>query len=210
MRNSDSVRYGMGPGIPNHRAHQQIDRAVRGSGRALRPKRFARMRLPGKPAAAACAGLLAVVTADASEIDIRKCPLDTLKFADPWAGASFTVQRVGTRYEYLCDDGMVDEPVDEFCQGPFGELVLHGEFVESKWREAKQIFAVYYTLKAVPCCGWSIRNDDTDTLAGVKWLEAAEIPLLGEMPFASINPGDGGDEVGFGNEQYVMGCTLRE
>ena len=49
--------------------------------------------------------------AQAQTIDIRDCPLDTVVFVDPWAGGSFQVKRVGTKYNWLCEEGFA--PPDE-------------------------------------------------------------------------------------------------
>ncbi len=52
-----------------------------------------------------------VTAASAGEmLDMRKCPLDTVVFLDPWAGETFAVKRVGTNYVYRCEGGLKKTP----------------------------------------------------------------------------------------------------
>lgn len=154
-------------------------------------------------------GLSCVVTrANSETVDIRECPLDTIVFVDPGAGGSFTVKRVGTDYVYLCESGVLEKPVSsEECTGPYGNLVLEGDLTKYKDSKPKSILAIWYVQKAVPCCGWTILENNPSNTADVKWLASAEVPLLGNVPFAGIEPSES-DTASFGNPKYAMICML--
>jgi hypothetical protein len=152
----------------------------------------------------------AVITgysAHAQTIDLRDCPLDTVVFTDPWAGGSFTVKRVGTNYNWLCADGF--QPPDEMCQGPYGDLVLDGEYRSDANAAPEQKMAIYTIIKGVPCCDWSVESGNSPVIKNedFKWLEAAKTPLLREMPFLSIESEHAED---FGNPYFAAACTLRK
>jgi hypothetical protein len=152
-------------------------------------------------------GLLAHHAEGSEVIDIRECPLDTLTFVDPWAGGTFAVRQVGTAYKYICDGGIVDEPrEEETCSGPYGDLVLYGDLVEGSGSEAEPILAIWYVLKALPCCGWAIKRANPETMEGIKWLLPDEVPLLGEQGWLSIHPDDT-DRI-LGNPKFAAKCTV--
>ena len=152
------------------------------------------------------ATMLAEQSAGAQTIDIRDCPLDTIVFADPWAGGSFAVQRVGTNYRWLCEEGF--EPPDEMCQGPYGDLVLEGEHRSDGNGAPEQKTAIYTIIKGSPCCDWSVESGSSQVVKSenFKWVEAGKAPLLREMPFLSIESEYGED---FGNPYFAASCTLR-
>lgn len=146
-------------------------------------------------------------SAAAQPIDVRDCPLDTVVFVDPWAGASFTVKKVGTDYNFICQDGF--EPPDEMCSGPFGYLVLEGEHRPDRNAAPEVKTAVYSVIKAAPCCDWSVETGRTVILENenFKWLAEAEVPRLRDLPFLSIESQYGED---FGNPYFAAACTLKE
>ena len=155
--------------------------------------------------AAAC--LVVATTATASTaIDIRDCPVDTVVFVDPWAGAEFAVRRVGTDYSWQCPDGV--EPPDINCMGPYGNLVLEGMYREDENSEAELRSAVWSVIKGVPCCGWSVQPGEVRTAGreSFKWLAPAEAPKLNEMSWLSIESDQG---LAFGNPVYAASCTTR-
>lgn len=143
---------------------------------------------------------------EAETIDVRDCPLDTVVFADPWAGGSFAVKRVGTNYNWLCEEGF--EPPDEMCQGPFGDLVLEGEYRSDANAAPEQKTAIYTVIKGVPCCDWSVEDGRSPLTGneGFKWLGAAEAPKLRDQPFLSIESEYAED---FGNPYFAAACMLR-
>lgn len=155
---------------------------------------------------AAVLAMLGATAAHAQTIDIRDCPLDTVVFVDPWAGGSFVVQKVGTDYSWLCEDGF--EPPDAMCSGPFGYLVLEGQYRRDERAEPEQMTAVYTVIKGVPCCDWNVEPGRSSVTGNedFKWLGASEAPLLREMPFLSIETQYGTD---FGNPYYAASCTTR-
>lgn len=125
-------------------------------------------------------------------------------FADPWAGGSFAVSRVGESYEYFCEEGA--EPPSELCQGPYGDLVLDGTYTE-EGADPIHRFAIFTVSKAAPCCDWNVTDPaDTDLGENFKWLDPAEVPRLGEQGFLSIDSQYGED---FGNPLIAVACTLR-
>ncbi len=153
-------------------------------------------------------------------LDIRKCPLDTTIFIDPWAGGSFTVQRVGTNYHYLCGQprkvSSIPAPGEE-CLGPYGNLVLLGSLSDSHGEEAKSVVAIYETIKGAPCCGWLVHKRESPAVEQlfkkVKWLEPNDVPKLGKLPFGSIKrheyaPDESFTNI-FGNPKIAMKCFLR-
>ncbi len=83
--------------------------------------------------------------------------------------------------------------------------------------KVRSIVAVYETANAAPCCGWRVVERDSDTAKRlfdkVKWLKPADMPKLGELPFASIERaeyiGVGEFSSAFGNPKIAMICTLR-
>ncbi|MGE0502231.1 MAG: hypothetical protein AB7I79_14385 [Rhizobiaceae bacterium] len=159
--------------------------------------------------AIAAVGFLAgVCQSAAATIDIRDCPLDTTVFVDPWAGASFTVERVGTLYNWLCPDGF--EPPDAMCSGPYGDLVLEGSYRESNDGEPKAMTAIWSVIKGVPCCGWNVEDGRSAVTgnADFRWLAPADVPTLREMPFLSIEAlsYQGSD---FGNPVNAASCRTR-
>jgi hypothetical protein len=154
-------------------------------------------------------GLVAVValanTAISETIDIRNCPLDTTVFIDPWAGGSFSIKRVGEHWIYLCASGITENPPDaENCSGPFGKFVLVGDLKRSEGASAEEIIAVYHIDDAAPCCGWNVYQDGSQAFENVVWLDPEEIPLLGDLPFAVIEPEKSAI---FGNPKIAMVCT---
>jgi len=157
-------------------------------------------------------GLVAVVTpvhvAISETIDIRKCPLDTTIFIDPWASGSFSVKRVGEHWVYLCANGITKNPSDtKNCSGPFGKLVLVGDLKRSEGASAEEIIAVYHIDDAAPCCGWNVYQDGSQAFENVEWLAAENVPLLGDLPFAVIELEKSAI---FGNPKIAMVCTPRK
>lgn len=145
--------------------------------------------------------------AEERSIDIRDCPLDTIVFADPWAGQTFKVTRVGTAYSYMCADGF--QPPSEMCRGPLGDLVLEGELSDSAEAKSETMFATYTVIAGVPCCDWSVSKPEEMKFAdGFKWLEPKDVPLLREQPWLSIEAVNYGSD--FGNPLYAASCTLRQ
>lgn len=142
----------------------------------------------------------------AQTIDIRDCPLDTVVFAEPWSGASFAVKRVGNNHTWICEEGF--EPPSELCSGPFGDLVLEGEYRRSEHSEMEQMTAIWSVIKGSPCCSWNVEPGTSAVTRGpdFKWLRPGEAPLLRDMPFLSIWSDYGRD---FGNPVHAAACVLR-
>jgi hypothetical protein len=112
--------------------------------------------------------------------------------------------RVGTRYNWHCEESF--QPPDEMCQGPYGDLVLVGEYRSDESVAPEQKTAIYTIIKGVPCGDWNV-DDGSSPVAkneDFKWIEAGKAPLLREMPFLSIESGYGED---FGNPFFAMACT---
>lgn len=151
------------------------------------------------------AGVLAT-NASAATIDIRSCPLDTVVFVDPWAGGEFAVKRVGTDYLWQCPDGV--EPPDVNCMGPYGDLVLEGEYRKYSGSQPETMSAIWSVIKGVPCCGWSVvKGTATPNGHGnFRWLTPAETPKLREMQWLSIEPEN---TLGFGNPIFAAACERR-
>ena len=124
-------------------------------------------------------------------IDMRKCPLDTITFVDPWAGSTFEVTKVGADYTYDCPSGMKPSPpATEERKGPFGDLILEGTYTEDAGKQT--MFAIYKSIEGSPCCGWSSLNGKEDSILSgrknFKWFSQKDMPRLGEFQFASIDP----------------------
>lgn len=157
-------------------------------------------------ATALVVAVLAGQSAGAQAIDIRDCPLDTTVFVDQWTGGSFAVKRVGTNYNWMCQEGYL--PPDEMCQGPFGDLVLEGEHRSDANTAPEQKTAIYTIIKGVPCCDWNVQAGGSPVIGNenFKWLEAGKAPLLRDLPFLSIESEYGED---FGNPYFAVACALR-
>lgn len=153
------------------------------------------------------AALLASISHAADkQIDIRDCPLDTMVFLDPWAEQVFKVKRVGTDYSFSCEDET--KPPDDSCRGPYGDLVLEGEWSDWKGPPGETMYATYRVIDGVPCCDWHVtKQQETKFGPGFKWLEPKDVPLLKTQPFLSI---ESGYDTDFGNPLYVVSCTLRQ
>jgi hypothetical protein len=152
------------------------------------------------------ASFLAISHSFAAEVDLRKCPLDTVVFVDPWAGGTFTVSRVGTDREYVCEDGAT--PPSDLCRGPVGDLVLEGVLGGDVEGAGESRYAMYTVVLGAPCCDWNITIPaETVFSPNLKWLAPEEVPLLGEQAFLSIDSEYGED---FGNPFMAAACTLRE
>lgn len=160
-------------------------------------------------AAAATAIVCATQAVAAGTIDIRDCPLDTLVFVDPWANSAFEVGRVGMSEQWWCPDGI--EPPDISCRGPFGDTVLQGVFTEYGGTEKRPMTAIYSVIAGVPCCGWSVTKGNTgESGENFRWLEGADVPLLRDQPWLSIDSdaiSDSGSD--FGNPLFAAACTVR-
>lgn len=163
--------------------------------------------------------LLSATAASAGDVfDMRKCPLDTRVFPDPWSGGTFTVKRVGSNQAYLCDGEFKKRPVDgQYCAGPYGQLALVGDLTKSDGEKIEPVVAIWEVAKAAPCCGWRVIEDGSDDakriFATLEWLTPDNMPTLGEMPFASIERPEyisvGDFSSAFGNPKMAMICTLR-
>lgn len=142
--------------------------------------------------------------AHSATIDIRDCRLDTVIFVDPWADGTFAVKRVGNNHVYACPDGVKPPNID--CDGPYGDLVLEGEYRRYESSEPETISAIWSVAKALPCCGWSIESGVTslDGKGQFMWLPAKDVPKLRDMPFLSIDPEGGSD---LGNPVIAAACT---
>lgn len=157
--------------------------------------------------AGSAAVLLMASMADAAgqRIDLRDCPLDTVVFVDPWAGGTFKVKRVGTDYSYLCEDET--KPPDDTCRGPYGDLVLEGEYSDSEDAPGQTLYARYNVIPAVPCCDWNVHKpEEMQFGVGFKWLAGKDVPLLKQQPWLSIDSVNFGSD--FGNPLYAVSCTL--
>lgn len=163
------------------------------------------MRAVFYAAMAFATAMSAMPSAQAQTIDVRDCPLDTVVFVDPWAGGSFEVKRVGTNYNWLCEEGFA--PPDEMCQGPYGDLVLEGEHRGDADAEPEHKTAIYSIIKGVPCCDWSVEDGRPDLTEneGFKWLDAGDMPKLRDQPFLSIESEYAED---FGNSYFAAACAL--
>ena len=147
-------------------------------------------------------------------LDLRRCPLDTITFIDPWTGTTFEVKRVGANYHYNCPNGFQQSRVSDECKGPFGDLIFQGEFGEDGSK--KTMFAIYTTIQGSPCCGWSSSEGKEDTVISgrknFKWLSRKDVPRLGDVPFASIESEppapDSEAEWVLGNPLIAMKCRL--
>lgn len=137
-------------------------------------------------------------------IDIRDCPLDTLVFVDPSAGGSFAVQKVGTDYTWLCEDGF--SPPDPLCSGPFGFLVLEGQHRSTPEAPPELKTAIYSVIRAAPCCDWGVEDGRSAVTGneGFTWLAAGEAPFLRDMSFMSIESEHATD---FGSPYYASMCV---
>ena len=142
----------------------------------------------------------------AAEIDLRQCPLDTVVFADPWAGATFAVSRVGIDRDYICEEGAT--PPSDLCRGPVGDLVLEGVLAGDVNDAGASKYAIYTVVLGAPCCDWNV-TDPADTVFtdNFRWLTPEEVPPLGDQPFLSVDSDYGED---FGNPFMAVACTLRE
>ncbi len=168
-----------------------------------------------KRALGAMLGLgIALGPAGAATIDLRECPLDRVTFIDPWAGGSFTVDRVGIDHVYRCGDDYVDEPVEGMACAQYGRTALEGDLLpRGDDTEPSRVLAVWYVEAANPCCGWSLAWPTASETAQYRWLEGDDVPLLGDMPFASIDPPssepltfENGRVLEFGNEKNALVC----
>lgn len=155
----------------------------------------------------AITALLAAAPAAATAIDIRDCPLDTVVFVDPWAGGSFSVARVGTKYFYICPEG-VDPATDPGCTNPYGDLILEGTWRDRPDGEPVPRSAVWTVIKAAPCCDWNVEDGASVHVGteGFVWLTPDRMPRLRDMPFLSIESEYGND---FGNPLHAASCTVR-
>ncbi|MEO6394919.1 MAG: hypothetical protein ABIO40_03315 [Devosia sp.] len=130
---------------------------------------------------------------NAATMDLRECPLDRLTFIDPWAGGSFKVERVGGDYSYLCGvSGLVDEAVDgERCK-QLGSTVLDGTLQEHAAHPATtfHIWVIWEVVDGSPCCNWSVAWPEPARQVSHEWLTGRDVPLLGDMPFATIERSD--------------------
>lgn len=143
--------------------------------------------------------------AQAKTIDIRDCSLEGLTFVDPWAGGSFTVRKVGTAYAYNCPEGVV-VPNDE-CRGPYGDLVLEGDYRENSNDGPVTKSAIWSVIPAVPCCGWNVlQGAYLPSEKGFAWLTGSAVPKLADMSFLSIESESGED---FGNPLMAASCEIR-
>ncbi|MEC9368195.1 MAG: hypothetical protein VX871_05820 [Pseudomonadota bacterium] len=152
-------------------------------------------------------------------IDMRKCPLDTVSFIDPWGGAEFEVQKVATDHYWLCPSGeQFTDPKgsNPECVGPYGDLLLKGQFrANGEGTEAKPVTLIYSVIKAVPCCAWNLTEQGEASLAlgkpQFRWRMEKDMPLLGDYPFATIEPEDhSGPEIGqvINNPLIALKCRL--
>tara|TARA_R110002167_G_scaffold82073_10_gene224187 strand:- start:317 stop:895 length:579 start_codon:yes stop_codon:yes gene_type:complete len=142
-------------------------------------------------------------------IDIRDCPLDTTTFVDPWSKGTFSVSRVGTRYEYNCNGVSTKEEIrGEICHGPFGDLILVGELKKYGDSGTETAAAVWSVIWGSPCCHWHNEQISAISFEGVTWLSRDETPTIGELPFASIESSED-DTIEFGNEKLAATCKLR-
>lgn len=151
--------------------------------------------------------------ANGAAFDLRECPLDKLTFVDPWVGDSFKVDRVGIDYTYRCGDEYVDEPIEGQACVQFGRTALEGDLRDADGVEKYHMLSIWYVETANPCCGWVQEWLTPESVAAYDWVEGADVPLLGQMPFASIEAGGtltlkSGLLVSFGNEKHAMVCAL--
>lgn len=150
---------------------------------------------------------------------MRKCPLDTVSFIDPWAGTEFEVKKVATDHFWLCPSGQkaeITEADKAECTGPYGDLILRGELRHNgEGTQGRSVSLVYSVIKAVPCCAWNLSVKDDAALAGGKpdfrWRGPGDMPRLGDYPFAGIEASEAsGPEIGneIVNPLIVMKCRL--
>lgn len=161
-------------------------------------------------------GLIALAggVANAAALDMRACPLDRLTFIDPWGGGSFKVHRVAGDYVYRCGDEYLDEPVEGMACAQYGRTALEGDLVANRLHtEFYRVLAVWYVEAANPCCGWLLEWPTAPEAANYVWLEGDDVPLLGDMPFASIDPPyssnltfENGQVLEFGGEKIALVC----
>jgi hypothetical protein len=166
------------------------------------------MRRGSASAALAALGLVLSGFGDtvaAAQFDIRDCPLDKVTFVDPWTGSTFAVKQVGANQEWLCPDR--ENPPSALCSGPFGDLVLEGEYRHTTLSDPVMMSAVWTVVKAVPCCGWSVEEGRSKASGAerFRWMAGADVPTLRDMKFLSIEAGDFGD--GFGNPLFAAACS---
>ncbi|MGE3625306.1 MAG: hypothetical protein AB7G34_02920 [Hyphomicrobiales bacterium] len=128
-------------------------------------------------------------------VDMRKCPLDTVTFINPWSGSAFEVEKVATDHFWLCPGGKKKEVAGAGkaeCGGPYGDLILRGTYRDNgEGTGGRTVNFIYTVIKGAPCCGWSLSEQGELELSSGKhnfrWRTARDMPRLGDYPVASID-----------------------
>lgn len=85
--------------------------------------------------------------------------------------------------------------------------MLDGQYFDSEDDQTGEPRAATYSIiKGAPCCDWKVDAPEP-TGDGVTWLDAADMPLLGDQSWLSIDSSYGED---FGNPVFAVACTARD
>ncbi|OWU85721.1 hypothetical protein ATO6_02030 [Oceanicola sp. 22II-s10i] len=145
-------------------------------------------------------------SASASSVDLRACRLTSLTFHNAAGTHSFRVTEFGQERFFACNDTNARSATDRGnCRGPFGRQVLKGEFADSTTGSSRPVFAQYWTLLALPCCGWEVSEEIDFDDTGVEWLPREEIPRLGTQPYVSIKGIK--ESSAFADEMFPLECN---